>query len=117
MIKNYFASVAILFIFIFCQASTVYNKDSHPLIIDTDCALDDMRAIGMLLSYPGINIRGIMVTEGTLLPEEGAKKVRSLLHEFAMDTIPVLCGRFTGKPGPAWREFNRSVAWGTLQHG
>ena len=115
MIKKSFSSVAILLLFVFCLAAQNGNKDSHPLIIDTDCALDDMRAISMLLSYPGINIRGIIVSEGTLLPEEGAKKVRSLLHEFAMDTIPVYCGTETDKPGPAWRDFNRSVAWGTLQ--
>ena len=116
MIKRLFSSAVILFTLILCQASPIGNKDSHPLIIDTDCALDDMRAISMLLSCPGILIQGIIVTEGTLLPEEGAKKINSLLHEFAMNTIPILCGRTTDKPGPAWRDFNRSMAWGTLQH-
>jgi len=115
MIKKIISSAAIFFVLVFCQASPIDNRDSHPLIIDTDCALDDMRAISMLLSCPGISIQGVIVTEGALLPEEGAKKVKSLLHEFAMDTIPVICGRFTGKPGPAWRDFNRSIVWGTLQ--
>jgi pyrimidine-specific ribonucleoside hydrolase len=113
MIRKFFSPVIILFLCIFCQAAPIGDS---PLIVDTDCALDDMRAIGMLLSYPGIKIQGIIVTEGTLLPEEGAKKVRSLLHVFALDTVPVYCGRRTNKPGPPWREFNRSVAWGSFQH-
>jgi len=78
------------------------------IIVDTDCAFDDMRAIGLLLSHPDVKIKGIIVTEGTLLPEEGAVKVRTLLHEFRLDSIPVVLGKTYNRPAPPWREFNRS---------
>ena len=111
MIRRILISCILLSSVFLCQASPIHNEDHHPLVIDTDCAFDDLRAIGMLLSCPGVEIQGIVVTEGTLLPDEGMKKIRSLLHEFALDTLPVRTGRTTGKPGPAWRELNRSVTW------
>ncbi|MBN1414693.1 MAG: nucleoside hydrolase [Bacteroidales bacterium] len=116
MIKKVFVFTLILFhFFVLCQASPIHDEDDHPLVIDTDCAFDDMRGIGMLLSCPGINIQGIVVTEGTLLPEEGVMKIRSVLHEFSLDTLPVTCGMTFNRPGPAWREFNRSITWGDQQ--
>jgi pyrimidine-specific ribonucleoside hydrolase len=98
-------------------ASPILTKDHHPLVIDTDCALDDMRAICILLSQPDVRILGMVITEGTLLPAEGAEKVRALLHRFLLDTIPVVCGQTFDRPGPAWRDFNRSVTWGEVPPG
>ncbi len=111
MFRKAFIPLVFLIPFVFCKASPIHDTDDHPLVIDTDCAFDDMRAIGMLLSVPGVEITGIVVTEGTLLPEDGVKKVRALLHAFALDSLPVLAGKATGKPGPPWREFNRSATW------
>lgn len=112
MFRKHSILILLLAFFGNCQASVIDTKDTHALIIDTDCALDDMRAISILLSRPEIKIKGIIVTEGTLLPAEGAAKVLSLLHEFSLDTIPVACGKTTGKAGPSWRGFNQSVSWG-----
>jgi inosine-uridine nucleoside N-ribohydrolase/formylmethanofuran dehydrogenase subunit E len=112
MAKKNFLSVLIILIVVFCRASAIGTKDIHPLVIDTDCAIDDMRAISIILSQPDIHVAGIVVTEGTLLPAEGAEKVRALLHGFAMDTIPVVCGKTYNKTEPLWRNFNRSLSWG-----
>jgi pyrimidine-specific ribonucleoside hydrolase len=70
-----------------------------------------------LLSQSDIHIAGIIVTEGTLLPAEGTEKVRALLHWFSLDTIPVFCGKTYNRPGPPWRNFNRSVSWGSMPSG
>jgi len=75
------------------------------VIIDTDCAIDDLRAISMLLSRPEITIEAILLSDGTLSPSDGLKKISALLHEFNKDSIPVGIGRSTNNVHPAWQEF------------
>lgn len=93
-------------------ASPLHTHYKHSIVIDTDCAIDDMRAISILLSLPNINVKAIMVSDGTLPPNEGAIKVNSLLHEFRCNTIPVMCGKELKGINPAWRQFNRQINWG-----
>ena len=87
-------------------------KLKHTIIIDTDCAIDDMRAISLLLSRPEITIKAILLSDGSLSPIEGAGKVNSLLKEFNFDNIPVACGDLLKGVNPPWREFNRQINWG-----
>ena len=87
-------------------------KLKHTIIIDTDCAIDDMRAISLLLSRPEITIKAILLSDGSLPPIEGAGKINSLLKEFNVDNIPVACGDLLKGVNPPWREFNRQISWG-----
>ncbi len=83
----------------------------HRVIIDTDCAMDDMRAISMLLSRPEIIIEAIALSDGSLPPSEGILKVRSLLRAFNCDSISIAAGEELKAINPPWREFNRNVTW------
>ena len=87
-------------------------KLKHTIIIDTDCAIDDMRAISLLLSRPEITIKAILLSDGSLSPIEGLEKVKSLLKEFDADNIQVACGDLLKGVNPPWREFNRGISWG-----
>jgi inosine-uridine nucleoside N-ribohydrolase/formylmethanofuran dehydrogenase subunit E len=87
-------------------------KLKHTIIIDTDCAIDDMRAISLLLSRPEITIKAILLSDGSLSPNEGAGKINSLLKEFNFDNIPVACGDILKGVNPPWREFNMQISWG-----
>ena len=87
-------------------------KLKHTIIIDTDCAIDDMRAISLLLSRPEITIKAILLSDGSLSPKEGAGKINSLLKELNVDNIPVACGDILKGVNPPWREFNRKISWG-----
>ncbi len=87
-------------------------KLNYTVIIDTDCAIDDMRAISLLLARPEITIKAITVTDGTLSPNEGAEKLGSLLHEFNEDEITISCGDVLKGINPPWRQFNRQISWG-----
>lgn len=89
-------------------------KLKHKIIIDTDCAIDDMRALSLMLSRPEITIEAIVLSDGTLPPAEGIKKVRSLLHEFNRDGISVAAGQALKEVAPLWREFNRQISWGSI---
>jgi len=86
-------------------------KSKHSVIIDTDCAIDDMRAISLLLTRPEINIKAILLSDGSLPPDEGIHKIGSLLHEFNCDSIPVACGDMLKGVNPPWRQFNRQISW------
>jgi inosine-uridine nucleoside N-ribohydrolase/formylmethanofuran dehydrogenase subunit E len=87
-------------------------KLKHTIIIDTDCAIDDMRSISLLLSRPEITIKAILLSDGTLPPPEGARKIKALLHEFNFENIPAACGDILKVVDPPWREFNRQIIWG-----
>jgi pyrimidine-specific ribonucleoside hydrolase len=88
-------------------------KSTHTIIIDTDCAIDDLRAINLLLSRPEIIIKAVLLSDGSLPPNEGYVKVKALLHEFNRDSIPVGCGEALKGVNPPWREFVRQLNWGT----
>ena len=88
-------------------------KLKHTVIVDTDCAIDDMRAISFLLDRPEITIKAILLCDGSLPPNEGVEKIRSLLHAFNRDGIPVAAGDVLIGVNPSWRPFNRQVSWGS----
>jgi inosine-uridine nucleoside N-ribohydrolase/formylmethanofuran dehydrogenase subunit E len=87
-------------------------KLNHTIIIDTDCAVDDMRAISLMLSRPELTIKAIILSDGSLPPMEGVVKVGSLLHHYNRHNIPVAVGKVLEGVNPPWRQFNRQVSWG-----
>jgi inosine-uridine nucleoside N-ribohydrolase/formylmethanofuran dehydrogenase subunit E len=85
----------------------------HSVVIDTDCGIDDMRAISYLLSRPEITVKGILLSDGSLSPTDGAEKIGSLLYEFKTEGIPVACGETLKGVNPPWRKFNQQINWGS----
>jgi hypothetical protein len=78
----------------------------HTVVIDTDCAIDDMRAISLLLARPEVVIKGILISDGSLPPDVGYDKIRALLQP----ATGINTGRLranTEWAEPEWREFNR----------
>jgi pyrimidine-specific ribonucleoside hydrolase len=90
------------------------TKKNYEIIIDTDCGIDDMRAISIMLSRPEIIIKGILTSDGSLSSSAGFDKVCSLLHDFGRDDIPVATGTDIKGINPGWRQFNMGVSWGTV---
>ena len=88
------------------------GKPRFHVIIDTDGAVDDMRAITMLLSGQDIRVLAICCSQGSLPPDEASIKVRSLLTTFHHEGIPVGVGRDSGADLPSWGPFARSIQWG-----
>lgn len=84
-------------------------KPAHNVIIDTDCGIDDMRAITVLLASPDVNILGIIVSAGALSPYDGYKKMKSMLNSYHHEGIPVTINyNLRGLD----LEFPSSVKWG-----
>jgi pyrimidine-specific ribonucleoside hydrolase len=93
------------------------NEAKHPsgklsIIIDTDCGFDDFKAIAILLSHPEIEITSVIVSDGSLAPSEGVKKIKALLHEYAAGQIIVTSDYAKSMKAPAWRSFCEAVRWG-----
>ena len=106
----------LLLAFLFSVVPDIISSNSvlnEKIIIDTDCGIDDFHAINFLLSQPEIEISAIIVSEGTLKPEDGVVKIRSLLKEWNTDLIPVACSSGKINDIPLWRESNRQLKWGS----
>jgi inosine-uridine nucleoside N-ribohydrolase/formylmethanofuran dehydrogenase subunit E len=104
------------FLIVICAASINAQPRpvslKHTIIIDTDGAVDDMRAISLLLARHEITIKAILLSDGSLPPDKSAGKVRSLLQEFNYTDIPVAGGDVLKGINPPWRQFNIGINWG-----
>jgi pyrimidine-specific ribonucleoside hydrolase len=109
--------VVLLFLLIAAAAwsQPLPAKINHSIIIDTDGAIDDMRAISYLLSRPEITVKAVLVSDGSVDPENGVEKATSLLNEFHDSSIPVAYGPVIKEVNPPWRPFNKQVSWGKAE--
>jgi formylmethanofuran dehydrogenase subunit E len=64
-------------------------KPQHYVIVDTDCGLDDFRAICMLLASSDVRVLAITTSDGVLDAESGFYKVKSLLSNLHHEGILV----------------------------
>jgi pyrimidine-specific ribonucleoside hydrolase len=88
------------------------GKPKFQVIIDTDGAIDDMRAISMFLAGNDIRVLALTCSQGTLLPDSVYVKVRSLLTGFHHEGIPVGIGDRVQAELPSWSSFAQKIKWG-----
>lgn len=88
------------------------GKARFHMIIDTDCAADDLRTLCMLLGNREVEVLAVTTSEGALPPRESARRVAALLDAFHHQGIPVGEGRSTDAPAPAWRTRSERIEWG-----
>jgi inosine-uridine nucleoside N-ribohydrolase len=82
-----------------------------PVIIDTDSGSDDVMAVALLLSQPGVRIDAITVVNGLAHVDAGARNMGRLLDLAGRKSVPVYAGRNTPLRGnnefPAeWRKIS-----------
>jgi pyrimidine-specific ribonucleoside hydrolase len=95
-----------------CKIVAHSGKPDYYIIIDTDCAIDDLRAITLLLASSKVQVLGITTSDGTLDPENGQIKVESLLGDYHHEGIPVASGERILENPPEWRDLNKNILWG-----
>jgi len=113
--KKVYIFLTLISIFGMAWSQPLPVRLNHRIIIDTDGAIDDMRAISFLLARPEITIIAVLTSDGSLPPNEGAVKVTSLLREFNTENIRVACGPSLKGVNPPWRQFNHQINWGKEQ--
>ena len=100
-------------LFISLSAGAHSGKATYHIIIDTDGAADDLRAISMLLSSREVETLAITTSEGALTPAATAEKVTALLYHFHHEGIPVGVGRALNIAPPPWRQQSEQISWGS----
>ena len=96
-----FAAISALFP-IAAQAHS--GKARFHIIVDTDCAADDLRTLCMLLGNREIEVLAVTTSEGALPPRLSARRAAALLDGFGHEGIPVGAGRGTDAAAPVRRE-------------
>ncbi len=105
-------SLTICFLFFCLLVDAHSGKARFHIIIDTDGAADDLRAICMLLGNREVETLAITTSEGALKPDDAALKVTTLLRYFHHEGIPVGVGRTLNIKPPAWRQQSKQIDWG-----
>jgi pyrimidine-specific ribonucleoside hydrolase len=85
-----------------------------PVIVDTDMALDDARALALLLFAPDVAVKAIVTSDGSCPPAVGATNVLRILHLLGRGEIEVGAGRALDKPAPPWAERSVTLGWSEL---
>jgi pyrimidine-specific ribonucleoside hydrolase len=89
-----------------------FGNVRYKIIIDTDGAADDLRAICMLLAHSETEVLALTSSEGALMPADASVKALSLLHSFQRGNIPVGTGRNLNIAPPMWRRQSEQIEWG-----
>ncbi|MDE6876452.1 MAG: nucleoside hydrolase, partial [Alistipes sp.] len=93
-----------------CQAHS--GKARYHVVIDTDGAADDLRALCLLLGNREAEVLAVTTSDGAQHPRRSASCVRGLLRTLHHEGIPVGCGRPAGSLAPAWRAHSEQICWG-----
>ncbi len=105
-----FKKYAALFIIFFLFPCTAYpHTYKISVIVDTDTALDDIRAIAMLINSDVADIPLIVTSDGAASPAAGAGNLRRLIDYFEIKDTKIAAGRVLGKPAPQWRRLSENI--------
>jgi len=111
--KKYIIFICIVLLSMQIQTATAHSgKPKYHIIIDSDGAIDDMRAITMFLAYDDVQVLGITGSQGSVQPYSAAMKITSLLSDFHHQGIPVGVGKTVNSDLPEWNDFSESIHWG-----
>jgi len=103
--------LAILVILISTLSATAHEASPRVVVIDTDMALDDVRALTLLACSDAVEILACVCSDGACAPPAGAWNARFVLDALGHSHVPVIAGRALDRPAPAWRSMSESLAW------
>lgn len=111
--QNHIKQLLLTFpLFLLLWAAAGQAHDVHiPVIIDTDGAADDIRAITMLINSGMTDIRLIAVSDGVVSPQTGVVSMVRLLTALNRTDIPVAAGCELGLDPPPFRQISETLAW------
>ena len=111
MRKTRFVSILALGLIIFFASQSGAHTHRISLLIDTDMALDDIRALTMVLNSDWIDVPLIVCSDGAVSPQTGCRNLRILLEYFEKRDTDIVAGRTLGKPAPPWRSWSENLNW------
>ena len=84
------------------------------VIVDTDMAADDARALALLLASPYFHVMAVVTSDGASPPDFGATNVCRILGFLKQDGVAVGIGRSLPGPAPAFRANATGLDWAQL---
>jgi pyrimidine-specific ribonucleoside hydrolase len=84
------------------------------VIVDTDMAADDARALALLLASPYLHVMAVVTSDGASPPDVGATNVCRMLGFLKQDGVAVGIGRSLAVPAPAFRTNATGLDWAEL---
>lgn len=84
------------------------------VIVDTDMAADDARALALLLTSPYVHVTLVVTSDGASPPDVGATNVCRILGFLKQTGVAVGVGRTLGAPAPAFRSNATGLDWERL---
>ena len=87
------------------------------VLVDTDMALDDIRAIAMLLNSDMADIPLIVSSDGAASPQAGCRNLGILLKYLKRGGTKIAGGELLGKRAPPWRAWSENLKWPEVQAG
>jgi inosine-uridine nucleoside N-ribohydrolase len=110
-----FLPASLLIVFAtFALATRASDSLRIPVIVDTDVALDDVRAFALLLSDPRVDLRAVVTSDGSSGPAVGARNISRVLRFLDHADVPVAAGDTLGLPAPAWRAMSETLGGAEL---
>ena len=88
--------------------------DGPSVIVDTDMASDDVRALALLLNCPYLNVLAIVTSDGVCPPDVGATNACRLLGFLKQSDVAVGLGRKQTAPPPSFRTNATALDWDKL---
>jgi pyrimidine-specific ribonucleoside hydrolase len=105
-------ALCVAFVAIFTKALPISAHDAAiRVIIDTDAALDDLRAMALILLDDHFEVVAVVTSDGSSSPGAGARNVRRALDFLGHGNIPVGAGRELNAPAPPWRPMSEAMGW------
>ena len=93
---------------------TVRAHSGPGVIVDTDMAADDARALALLLASPYFHVVAVVTSDGASPPDIGATNVCRMLAFLKEDGVAVGIGRSLPGPAPAFRSNATGLDWPQL---
>jgi len=90
------------------------HEVSIPAIVDTDMALDDIRALALILNSPHVQVKAIVTSDGSSSASVGYRNLGRVLEYLEVENMPVAMGKDLPQPPPPWRQVSEAMGWAEL---
>ena len=111
MVRKRYATLFLLLVFFLFTHFAHAHTYKTSVLVDTDMALDDIRAVAMLLNSHRVDIPLIVTSDGGVSPQIGCQGLARLLKYFKRDNIRIAQGKALDKPAPPWRSWSEDIKW------
>jgi pyrimidine-specific ribonucleoside hydrolase len=95
----------------YLPSASAHEQTRTAVIVDTDVALDDIRALVLLLESEAVDVIAVVTSDGACSPSAGVRNIRTILAVLGREDIPAAAGETLGGPAPPWRPMSEALGW------